>query len=653
MTRGYSLFPGPSIRGELLLGTAVGVALIATWKRRTVGFLHRLPVAASFLLMVLFLGQSNGSLIFSDDHSTFFYRLSLLKEEFPRIPFYNPLWNAGLDARDFFASGSLNIFLIFSPLIYLFDLRLTYNFIIALLLFCLVPASTYYAAHKEELPRPVPAIAAILSLCISLTWYRWGLKYGTLGFITSTSLIPLVLALASKILDPDRELSPFEAISTILVVSLTLCWTPAGLVLIPGFVLGFLFMRRLLRKRYVLLVALLIAGINLPWMTLFWSVSKVSSFMQAEDGHSPREAVNIDDTSSSTKVVLEPPSPLPKSKFRYRTGGFDLGEALHVLRDWARSTNPLLLFLGPPGILLLRRRTKLLMYGTCAWLLFLGTVCVPIKPQLELDRMLVILAMVLCVPAAQLLAAACAAASERGRIDRVLAGSGLGFLLVGPFVTGAIVENRSLEQFEFATPLVDDLSRAITRYGGEGRTVFSGFVLHELSTGHLAPLTIFTRRPLVASSPFHNLWMYTQVIPKDFISRGEEGIEEFFTLQNATSVIAHEQKWRRYFLERPSRYRKVWAHPPFMLFTRTTPNPTYLLEGSGHIISQETSRVRFRLDTPDAVLKFTYFPFLRAGSCMINPRKVGDSLNFVELRGCPVGTELVLESRPAYVRFKG
>jgi tetratricopeptide (TPR) repeat protein len=59
-----------------------------------------------------------GGLLFSDDHPSFFYRLSQLHDFFPHIPFYNPMWNGGVEAREFFPSGSLGIYLLFAPLLH-------------------------------------------------------------------------------------------------------------------------------------------------------------------------------------------------------------------------------------------------------------------------------------------------------------------------------------------------------------------------------------------------------------------------------------------------------------------------------------------------------------------------------------------------------
>ena len=93
-----------------------------------------------------FLSLTQNELLFTDDHPSFLFRLMQLKEFFPGIPFYNPLWNAGVEAREFFPSGILNVFFLFSPLIYSFDLATHYNQGVAILLFMVVPALSGLAA---------------------------------------------------------------------------------------------------------------------------------------------------------------------------------------------------------------------------------------------------------------------------------------------------------------------------------------------------------------------------------------------------------------------------------------------------------------------------------------------------------------------------
>lgn len=631
LCRDYSLFPGPAIRGELLLGAIVGYLLLRKGQGRA---FHYLPIAASALCIVCFLVETQGRLLYTDDHSTFFYRLSLLKNNFPRIPFYNPLWNGGIDARDFFASGSLNIFLIFSPVIYLFNLATSYNLIIATLLFVLVPLSLYLAARIEGISRLGGSLAATVGLSTSLLWYRWALKYGTLGFLTATMLLPLNLALARRLITAEsvtwRGTVPF-----IVSFSLMLFWTPSGLVFLPIIGLTLLSARRLIKNKALLATAVALVLLNLPWITLFWSVSKVSSFVQAEKAPA---SITVHEEGAEVEAA-----PVTKARhFRHRGGSPDLRKSLHILRDSAVTIHPLILFFGLPGICLLGRRSKLFFALTSAWLLFLGTVMVPIKPQLELDRMLLILAMVLSLPTGAVLDVLVTEGEKSSSPRTALIAMALSFLLVGPLITGSILRNRSVEQYRVTSSEVTEIEEAILSHGGAGRVLFSGCVVHELNEGHLAPLVLRTNHPLMASSFVHNLWHYTQIFPYEYIERQEAGIEEYLDLYNVTAVFAHEPEWRRYFSERSDSYQEVWRGEKFILYRRKS-TPTYLLHGEGEV-KQSENKVIVVPKSDRVVLKFNYLPFLRASGCRIAPHTLSESVTFIELTHCPINTSVEIEA---------
>jgi hypothetical protein len=237
----------------------------SSWKR----FFIALPVLTAVMSIGIFLNESGGQLLFVDDHAMFIFRLKLLKENFPSIPFWSPLWNGGFDARDFFATGALNAFFLASPLVYLFPVESVYNFIIAGLLFVLVPAATYLAARLLTFERAVAAVSAVVAMSSSLFWYRWGLKYGTVGFIVSTSLMPLTIACLTRFLYQNaltwREISLFVLTSTLMLL-----WSPSGLALLPLGLIALPKVTTLLRSRRHLITIFVILALNLPWMTMMW-----------------------------------------------------------------------------------------------------------------------------------------------------------------------------------------------------------------------------------------------------------------------------------------------------------------------------------------------------------------------------------------------
>ncbi len=653
LCRPYSYFQGPTVRGEIILGVLPFLVI----KNRVSPFFWKLCLISTIIIGVgAFLSQSAGRLLFSDDHSTFIYRLSLLKDNFPRIPFYYPLWNGGIDARDFFATGALNIFFLASPIIYLTSLFDSYNYIVLGITFILLPLSLYYTAKLEEADEPIPAITAIVGLTSGLIWYKWAFKYGTMGFITTSALIPLNLSLALKLIDPDKNLSRWQFTIFILSMTLMLFWSPSALVFFP---LGVIFVTRIkstlrtLRKPQFWFASLLLICINAPWMGMMWSVSNVGKFLKAENAsHGVNYQQGELQISDIDTLQAQSSSQSQQAAFRHKSGGFNIKKSLKVVRETAISTNPLLLFLALPGLFLQKRNsTRWLIGCTSIWLFFLGSILVPVKPQLELDRMLVVMSLCLALPTATALKVLFE--KSVGGMNTVLPALAFGFLLVGPFETGSMLSNRTLEQYHLADKPLYEVANAIQEHGGAGRIAFSGFILHELNEGHLAPLSAMTGKPLMASSQFHNLWKYTQIVPKDYLVKDIKGIEEYFDTYNVSAVFAHERWWRQKFTENPDKYQLVWKNGHFMLFKRLAFRDNYFFSGKGSFIAQDSNSFRVRVESPEAVLKFNYLPFLRSSLCDIGPYQASSDVTLIKLSNCPPGAIVNIDAVSPMERLFG
>ncbi|MBN8548626.1 MAG: hypothetical protein J0M12_04850 [Deltaproteobacteria bacterium] len=636
-TRSYNLLQGPFIRGEIILG-ALGTLWILRAGRVAL-LRYALPLTVLLLVSCFFI-EARGRLLFSDDNPTFLYRLMLLKENFPSIPFFNPLWNAGIESRDFFATGSLNVFFLFAPLIYLFQLTQVYNFIIVLILFVLLPLSLRLAAKLAGLKTPATAISGLLALTCSLLWYRWALKYGTLGFVTSACLLPLNLVVAARLLSGTLELHGRTVLLTALSFTLMLFWSPSGLAFIPLIPLVLIRAPKLLRQRNFIWLALLLLLINLPWIIVFWRVSNVGSFLKTEkpsysamsDASDPAYAASAQ--QNDTHINTKP-----------RTSSFSAKTSLKMLRENSVSTNPLLVLLALPGLLLLPARVRLAFILCSGWLLLLGSVGAQLKPQLELERMLILCYLCLCIPVAGSVERVLRLAQSEHRKIAVLPALVVGgYLLAAPFSTAAILLNRSIERFYFARAELQELVETINSNTHEGRALFSGFVLHDLYHGHIAPLAMLTGKPLVASSPFHDQWRYKEIFPTTVTDAGDSGIDSFLDLMNATLVFAHEERWQEYFASRPQEFERVGKDDHFWAFRRKNYRSDYFLKGVGEIIEQNSNSVRLTTTTPDAVIKFSYFNFLTSTNCELSPFEAAAGLKLIQLSHCRVGEEILIHA---------
>ncbi|MEY4700662.1 MAG: hypothetical protein RL326_849, partial [Pseudomonadota bacterium] len=382
--RPWGLFEGPTIRGEIIVGSLAMFALLHRWWGC---FLLYWPLASAALILWSFTIASNGLLLFSDDHAMFLFRLKLLKENFPSIPFWSPLWNAGFDARDFFATGALNAFLLGAPLIYLFPVESVYNILVAGILWVLLPASVFAGAALIGVSRIGASVAATLSLCSGLFWYRWSLKYGTVGFIVSGTLFPLVIGLGLRFIEyrrPHKRL----CLSLVLTTSLMLLWSPSGVALLPLGLCALPKLRHMLLSRRHILTVVLIAVINIPWMTMMWKVSNVGKFLDADKGtHLATQEAPPTTADSGTGDMATKANRSAGETFRHRSGAIDAKKSLNQWHNNASALNPLLVVFALPALLSLTGLPRMALGLLTMWLMLLGTVGVSLKPQLELDRM--------------------------------------------------------------------------------------------------------------------------------------------------------------------------------------------------------------------------------------------------------------------------
>ena len=614
--RSFSFYPNKYVRGDIIfLGLLALLGLRLTKPKEL--FSWPLLFAVQCCLCLLFLDFADGRLLFSDDHPSFLYRLQLLKEHFPLIPFYNPQWNAGYSAREFFPSGILNAFLLSSPFLYLlpdinsFAGAKFYTLLIPYLFIFIVPWSVYAAGRLLRLEVPVSTIAGILALGPSMTYFEWLLKYGTLGFCVSAGLIPLVLALSIR-LAIDKESPNWIHVLLLLIFSFCcLSWTLSFLAFLPVSLWGLIHCQQTFasdRRKFVVSFCLLFLVLNGPWLYTFVRESNVASFVSGDTlpgSHTKKFSAEKSSVQSHSGVLTR-----EYKKFK----------------QLLVKVNPLLLLFFIPAVVVLPKRRGALLFFTVFWLLFLSAAGEYYKPQLELRRMIVPASFLMCLLAAASLSFIINKLLDIFREHRswsisVSASLGtvylFGALALTPFVLGAGYLNRSDEKFIFAPEMVRNLSAAIAEFGGEGRTFYLGFLLHELGAqsyksqdgGHVAPLVNFSGKSQYAFDFYHRRWSSVDPIPAEFRSRGKDGIEEFLDLVNATAVLTYKREWADY-CQGDESYKEVFKEGRFRLFTREGSPEGYLLEGRGDLKEGGRS-LELRPESKKIVLKYRYLPALR------------------------------------------
>ncbi len=646
-SRSYGFLPDVSIRGEIILALIAGFVVL---KFQIRSFIYFLSVITPILLVWVFFSQSDGKLLLFDDHASFFYRLEMLKRTFPTIPSYNSLWNGGIEARDYFPTGMLNVFFLFSPIIYLFPLESSYNLIVASLIFILLPICIYNGARLAKIEPPVAAIASLLALTSSMLWYRWCLKYGALGFCTSSVLLALNIGFLIKLLDPEREFSKKEALFFVISMFLMLLWSLTAVAILPLLVFSIFKIRSIWKKKYAKFIIFSLLTLYIPWAATFVTVSNVGKFVVL-NSYSDQHAHDKEAKLKTLKKDLNDPwsGKMEILAVRGDKRPFTISEIVKHLREVTVMTNPLLLFLAFPGFWILKGRTKWIYLVSSTWLLILAVFITPFKPQLELDRMYIIATFLLAIPTG---ASIWSLLNSKitSRRHAFIPACLLAALLISIFSTTAIVHNRREEKYYFTDQNYFRLAKAISQNTESGRALFAGFILHELAYAHIAPLVFKSNTPIVASVPTHSVWWHAELMPSYFIEKDSKGREEYFDLMNATSIIAHEPSWISYFESEPLLYKRVWSKGTFVIYKRLKASNSFFLKGSGQILLQDTKELSLIPDTSSLVLKFNYLPFLQTSSCNISNHPLPGDLFFIELSNCIPGQKVTIKMLPAWQR---
>ena len=600
--------------------------ITATLLRRFPEALPRLTVLTPALYAMILLGVCGGSFLIRDDHAAFLYRLMQLHGSFPSIPLYNPLWNGGVEAREFFPSGALNTFLLTYPLARLFPLPAGYNAVVATLLFFITPGCSALAARMLGLCRAQQMLAATLAVTSSVLWYRWSLSYGTLGFITSAALYPVVLACCLRSISTTTPATLIGAAFGAMTTALMLFWSISIVALFPACIAVLLRIRHVLSSRANLVALLLLITIVAPWSALFIESSKLFSFLHENSAH----VESYFPPSQIAAASIAEDAPLQFS----RDGSQNQAEFESSFRQALLNFHPLLILFAAPGALMLGQTAAALFLSSLVWLMALGSLGALIAPHLELSRMLTFLAPTAAVTASVALHRIIQAAASRRYPDQA-ASVILGAMLVaGAISIGVIVSNRGSERYTHASPVVAALSEAIREHSADSRTLFAGFTLHELDGGHLAPLAAMTGRPLFASSYQHDVWRYIDVIPAAFRKRGEPGVDEFLDLYNIGAIITHDRFWARWFGRRKEKFKQVASSGRFRLFVRLVRPPGWVVSGQATVLSQRGDSVDLKVESDPVILRFNYWPHLVSPGCNISPFTTPHGIRFIKLTGC-------------------
>lgn len=582
-------------------------------------FSFKFLVLVQLFLTATFLRFSDGRLIFSDDHPSFLYRLQLLRDHFPNVLFYNTDWNAGYPTSDILFTGAASVYLIAWPVLrFVGDIRTwsgawAYDCLLPYLFIIVVPLSLYLAARFAGLSRRGSAIAALLGIAPTTLYFDYAFKFGTLSFCLSAGLFPLTSILVYRLFF-GRPAALTFAVGTALTTGLCLMWSPMALAFLPlGLAAIYQWRSILIRARLtpLLLTAVVSAAILASGPLLLIREGRLAE---------------VANQSSLPGASVQRQVGAVDGKADKRDGGTAPLEHFNSHRKLAQrllgATHPLLLALAVPAMFSVRRRrVRRLLFAICSWLLLLALFGEDVRPLLELRRMALPLAFLICLPVAAMLDSLLGRALQKSRLRRPSAmftsAALLALTVAGVFKNWEVNRGRSGEYLHFAPAMTADFIKVISEQGGSGRTFFLGFILHEFGAadyrlpdgGHIAPLAQFTHRPLYANHFYHYFWWTVDPIPVEFRNREDAGTEEFLDLMNASSVVTFRSEWVNY-CKAHANYQEIFHGDHFRIFSRSSAKLGYVFRGAAEVHA-ERDRIIVTPQSEEVVIKFRYRPRLK------------------------------------------
>ena len=559
-------------------------------------------VVAQIVLAVGFFDFTRGALPTRDDHPAFLYRFHLLLENFPRLVFYSPDWNAGYLAYEIPATGALGPFLLAAPLFVLLGAERTFAVLIPYLFVGLVPWIFYGAMRALGRTPAAAALGGLLALAPTSAVFLYELRYGVYPFLLS-SLFALVAASLFARLFLDRRGGGASLAALVAATSLCALWPLGAPMLAPVVAVAVVAMPRFRTSDWAR-IAIAIGGLavlNLPWIT------------------------DLVRYSDSAQFVTEQKSPLLVS-------GFSLDAAAIALRRVVEELHPVVLVFGIAGLAFTRRSdsgsflTRLLLVVLVVWNLAIAAVGVQLKEQVALERF--------TVPTAYFGAALATLAIERllestaswRRIAVLAIVLGVSFLSVMAAIRH--FQNRTPYRYEVLSPALERTLGVIReRCPREQRVLVPGFSLHWFGGGHIAALPLLADRSFLGNDYYHRR-NYNDVVPPTY--RSGERLGEYLELYDVGCILNWNAKWRRE-LDRTPGLRLLDTEGDLAVFA-TDVVPDRFLDGTGRVL-EHSAGIVVESDDAEVVIKHRFVPGLETDApAAIEPVPVADGSSFIRVR---------------------
>ena len=584
--------------------------------------LATLLVTGQLVCIVLLLRHTGFSAPYSDDHPSFLFRLAEYFGAFPWRENYVPYWNAGVVNSVITSSGVAGYALLGAPFWLLTEPHLAAPYALLFTFVLFVPWFTVFAFRAAGLSWTGALAGGLLMLCGSRLYFIWMLHFGTVGASLSGALLPAALAFLYAAV--HRRPAPPRRVFAGLFLALFLMgqWPPMLLLGLPMGLLTAAAWRRWWRpavRGRLLWTGLLVVGALLP---------TVAGALLGK---------------TVMEHVLETPSGQGSCAARLWASFCSLTPGL--LMD----VNPLVLVAGAAGVWVMP--WKRLRRWVVVVLLFLvlvftaGPVCLP---NMQLERMAIMAAGLLVLPAAAWLRVALEVPAPRLAAVRAAI---LALLVCSLANVARVYAGRTPAAYTGIRPSIRALAAWIReQVPADGRLLFAGPVVHAYGRGHIAYLPLLAGREMMAADYYgFPAGMVEPGYPPEAFRRQSGGMERFMRLHGVSHVITFRDNYLAHFRAHPADYEEVAVfrepleqrHHVYTVF-KVRESGGRFREGAG-TVRAGFNRLTVSLDdprAPQAVIAYNWDDRLSvAAPAQIAPVEVEPGVTFIGLR--PNGARMI------------
>ncbi|MBI2440398.1 MAG: hypothetical protein HYV35_03405 [Lentisphaerae bacterium] len=606
---GFGWFLFESKMGRFVLLTALLAPFLVTPSKRLPAILLVLLLASMAWCGALFLKATGGAPLYTDDHTSFQFRLWEYVRTGLQLINYNPYWNAGVVESHFTQTGTAAIGLLAWPVWSHWPIDQAYTPVLLAVFIVLVPLLAVGSLRIMGANGTAQCSAGFLALGVNQPYFLWLLHYGTVGAcIASACILPVSACLFRVIMLGRREW--WLAVFLIVVGSFALMWPPAA-VMILALALAFLVNWRRWswpKFRFLLLCAAVILLLHL------------------------RRALVL---------LMEMGVFHPRGPTLALPGGYEFSSDLLVagwetLVDYLRHGHPLILFLGIGGVGVIAHPLVRRWFGpvVLGMLLLTGWGFL-VLPDLQLHRMVIPLFFVAIAPAALMAADILRSKSIRLALLRAAL---VVILALGAWNAAKMFGNEGRATYQPMPREARDLAAWLKADGADGgRVLFAGSTVHGYFEAHVACLSYLAEREMMACDYYHfSPGAVEYDYPPKAWRQTPEAIARFLELFNVTTVTTCRAQHRAFFAAHPEQYRlvKELGEDNELTFFKVLRPSAWFLENSG-TITATFNRINVALTQPDqnAVIKYTWHPGLKVTPpAILYPVEAGPGVTLIGIR---------------------